>query len=383
MNHMTLESVTLRDFRNVTGAELRFDPGFNLLGGDNGQGKSNLLEAVALLATGRSFRRTPPSLLRRNGCRLFYLEGRVRVMGLLHRLAFTGQAEGQQAWCNGKPLAAASALGETMAVVVIAPETLRLAKGVPADRRAFLDWVIFGNKRQHVHTMRDYQKALLSRNALLRRPGGEAELAAWEDRLADLGAHIVASRLETVAALHPPLQTMLAGLGLDGGRFQVRYGWQSCREEAPSHDTMADHYRRLLGQSREGDRRQGATSVGPHRDDLRLLMDGHPLTRYASQGQQRRLVFGLKLAEFRLLEQKRQFRPLLLLDDPMAELDRQGVDALLEILAGEAGQILLTSCRPEEISWPGVPGARLTVKEGQFGPACPISTCNRAHFPYE
>ncbi|MBF0610710.1 MAG: DNA replication/repair protein RecF [Magnetococcales bacterium] len=362
-----LETIQLHDFRNIAEASLALDSGFNLIVGDNGQGKSNLLEAVGILATGRSFRQAAPSLLRRNGCKFFRLEGLVRHRGDGHRLAFVGQVEGQRAWCNGKPLAAASLLGETMAVVVVAPETLRLVRGSPGERRAFLDWLIFGRRRQHVAMMRDYQKAVLSRNALLRRGDATPELDAWEDRMAVLGAAIALIRRQTVGELLAPLQEMLVKMGLPGERFRINYGAQLPKtEDDLTPQEVADHYRRLLVEAREGDRRQGQSSVGPHRDDLRLLMDGHPLARYASQGQQRRFVLAIKLAEAALLQHHRGFKPLLLLDDPMAELDAAGISLLWEILAADDGQILAVSCRPEEMAWTGQPAKRFRVCNGVF-----------------
>ncbi|MBF0624743.1 MAG: DNA replication/repair protein RecF [Magnetococcales bacterium] len=366
---MFLESLQIFDFRNIAAAELEFGPGLNLIVGPNGQGKSNLLEAVGLLATGRSFRRAPPEALRRHDRPCFRLDGRCQAGGLAHRLEFQGQAKRQMARLNGKPMTTASAMGQALAAVIVTPESLALVRQGPQERRAYMDWVIFSRRRDHAALVRHYRQAMKSRNLLLRaQTRNQAELAAWEDRLADLGGRISWARRRMLERLGQGLIPYLQPLAVTGSLLESRLGSQLDRLDPQWQGAAraAELYRTQLAVHREQDRLSGTTTIGPHRDDLLFRLDGRPLARFGSQGQQKRLVLALKLAEADLLRETLGEAPLFLLDDPAAELDREGTTLFMDLLAERGGQLFVTTCDAGEIPWPH--GHRITfmVHAGTF-----------------
>ncbi|MBF0369709.1 MAG: DNA replication and repair protein RecF, partial [Magnetococcales bacterium] len=366
---MELASLRLCNFRNIPEASLGFVAGLNLITGGNGQGKSNLLEAVGLLATGRSFRRAPPGALRRYGEPWFSLNGLTRSQGVSHRLDFYGQENRQGARLDGKPMSATSALGQALAAVIYTPETSRLVRGGPGDRRAFMDWAIFSRERRHAAMMRDYQTALKARNKLLRKGNSDArEMSAWEDRLAENGARIAILRRAVLPPLKKHLMVFLAALTLDPERFDMVLSCQLDRlaERWDNSREAAAIYREKLAHHRDVDRRAGSTAIGPHRDDLQFRLDGHPLSRFGSQGQQKRFVLALKLAEAALLEETLGEAPLFLLDDPASELDRTGIEMLMTLLGERDHQLFVTSCDPGEIPWNGREKRTFQVTNGDF-----------------
>ncbi|MBF0296451.1 MAG: DNA replication/repair protein RecF [Magnetococcales bacterium] len=342
---MLLEWLRVRDFRNIAEAGLRFGPGLNLVVGANGQGKSNLLEAVGVLAMGRSFRQATSAMMLRRGAERFVLAGGVSCCRMAHRLEVLGEERRQEVRLDGKPMVAASTMERVLAAVIVTPETPQLVRGGPAERRNYLDWLSFFAHRRHGVESRDYQRALQARNRLLKQGCGDPrELAAWEAQLAALGARIAARRRETVARVWAVLPGYLALLDLPPERISLTLtGLEELTEEA---------LRERLAASRERDRRMGATGVGPHRDDLVLRMEGQPLARFGSRGQQKRFALALKLAEGALLEGELGEPPVMVLDDPASELDRDGMTRLMALMARQGRQCFLSAREVGEIPWP-------------------------------
>ncbi|MBF0109726.1 MAG: DNA replication/repair protein RecF [Magnetococcales bacterium] len=372
---MVLNRLSLVHFRNLAQTTLNFHPGINLVVGGNGQGKSNLLEAIGLLATGRSFRRSPPEAMRQHGSGGFHLQGEVHAHGLTHRLAFQGTGNRQMAELNGKSMAMASTMDRVLAAVLSTPDSPDLIHDGPGERRNFLDWVVFSRQKRHAATVRDYQNALKARNRLLKGtildPG---EMDAWEDRLAVLGAHILASRLETLERLRKPFPHFLEELGMDGAGFQIVY-FNPLVLDGIRRDVehLAQQYRMALGRSRKADHLTRTTSVGPHRDDLRFIHHDRPLGRFGSRGQKKRFLLALKLAELHLLEETVQARPLLLLDDPASELDADGMSRMLRLVSCPGQQAFITAVKKADLSSPHLPHQTFHVQAGQFKPEYPQS----------
>ena len=371
---MILERLRIQDFRNISEATLAFSAGLNVLVGENGQGKTNLLEAIALLASGRSFRRAPAAAMRRHGQIGFYLQADVESGGLKHQLEFTAHGRQQAAHLNGKAMTAVSAMGKTLAVVVLTPDAPALVRGAPGDRRDYLDWVIYCHDKNHACTFRDYQTALKSRNHLLRNQcQDQQQFDAWEERLAILGSRITLKRRRLMAHVAEELRPFLDNMALEPDDYVWQLSSQLDRfpefqvQHPVPEATMVDRYRGLFIQSRTADLRTGNTSIGPHRDDPAFLLQGRPLARFASRGQQKRFLLALKLLEADMLRQRLGRPPLLLLDDPMAELDQEGVSRFMVQLAVGEHQLFLASCTTETITWSTLrPVSYFCVDNGQF-----------------
>ena len=374
---MILDRLRIQDFRNIAPSVLAFGGGFNVLVGENGQGKTNVLEAIGLLASGRSFRRAPASAMRRHGQAGFYLSADVRSNDLQHRMEFTALGQQQAARINGKAQASASSMGQTLAAVILTPDAPALIRGSPGERRDYLDWVIFCHDRNHVHAVRDYQSALKARNHLLRCQNQDSrQYDAWEERLAVFASHITLKRCGLITQIGARLRPFLELMGLDPDGYLWRLNSALDRMEedttgAMERSVVVRYYQTLLQQSRAADLRNGSTSVGPHRDDPLFLIQDRSLARFGSRGQQKRFLLALKLVEAALLRERLGVPPLLLLDDPSAELDREGLSRLVGLLSEGENQIFVATCTTEDWHWSSDrPVQFFSVQDGVVEAAC-------------
>ena len=343
---MRLTRLQLEDFRSYASAELHPEPGLTIVAGPNGAGKTNLLEAVFVAVTGRSHRAGSDAELVRHG-RPFT---RVRLDladeggAATARVELVLPAEGappeyrKRLTVNGVPRRVAG-IGDTVRAVLFRPEEMLLLVGSPSERRRFLDAI------------------LAQRNALLRairREEAEPEsLAFWDEQLALVGARVMAARLALVSDLKARLPALHDAVAPDAERGeQVRLGYLDTLKDAwpgrpmaeeatPTHEELAEAYRRRIGQVREKELWNGVSLVGPHRDDLRVELGGREVATHASRGQQRTIILALKLAETDLLGADGAPTPVVLLDDVFSELDADRSERSLGLLL-ERGQVLVT-----------------------------------------
>ncbi|MEO5347446.1 MAG: DNA replication and repair protein RecF [Magnetococcus sp. YQC-9] len=366
---MLLDWLRLKDFRNISAAHLRFSPGLNRIIGANGQGKSNLLEAVVLLANGRSYRKASAAMMRRWEQPWFRVSGEVRSGGMRRAMDVIGEPGRQVFKLDDKPVESVSGMERVLVAVVITSETLLLVRGAPAERRAFLDWVIFSADRRHGVESREYHLALRARQQLLRGTNDPRELDAWEAQLARLGMRIGQRRQWAMMQISRVLPDYLERLGLDPRVCEARLVGESAllcaREESGS---VERGLREAFLRARARDRETGQSGAGPQRDDLELRLADHLVSRYGSRGQQQRFAMALKLAEAGWLEEVSGESPLMILDDPAAELDDEGTRALMRLLAGLGRQMFVAAPQEEGIDWPGgkEEGVGFRVEAGKF-----------------
>jgi DNA replication and repair protein RecF len=343
-----LERLWLTDFRSYAQAELVPDPeGLTVVVGANGEGKTNLLEAIGYLATLRSFRGSPGEALIRVGAptAIVRAEGSREGRSLLieAELRPTGRDRVQ---VNRQALRRTRDLLGALQVTVFAPDDLDLVKGGPAERRRYLDDLLVALHPRHDATQTEVERVLKQRNALLKsvvgrgQPGSDVltTLDVWDSKLATAGESLVAARRGLSEALQAPAleaYATLADAAHHRGRADIRL-----RYEASWQGPLLE----ALGTARTDDLRRGITTVGPHRDDLALEVGGLPARTHASQGEQRSLALALRLAGHRLVTVRIGSAPILLLDDVFSELDPHRSAALLESLP--AGQTLLTTAGP-------------------------------------
>ena len=342
-------------FRNYPEATVRFGPGLNVIHGQNAQGKTNLLEAIATLALTRSPRTTS------SGDLLLWTEDAalaeadvtrppadVTLSVRFQRDASTGRVSRVTA-VDGKPRPARGVLG-VCPVVLFWPEDLALVRGGPDGRRRFLDVILAQTDQQAIAHMSRYRRLLEQRNALLHqlRLGGGARdsLNSFTGELAHHGAWLEVARSRLTDALAPLAALSLHDLSGQRERISLRY--------APAHaasipDTVEAAEQVLLETLRERASEEvarGITLAGPHRDDLAFDLDGRPARGTASQGQQRSIVLACKLAEVRYLQDASGVAPVILLDDVLSELDPQRRGSLLALLAEGRHQVLVTATEP-------------------------------------
>lgn len=329
---MFLTALQARNFRNYAELAVEFSPGFNVLFGDNGQGKTNLLEALYFLATGKSHRASRDQELIRHGERGLRIRGQVvRQSGTLDLEVVYGRDIRKSLKINGMPEKRIATLVGKLAVVFFSPDDLMLVKGAPAGRRRFLDIELSQLSPTYLHHLQVYIRLLSQRNALLRQVasghGDPGLLDILDQQLTDAGAYLVARRVQAIerlasiaAEMHLRITEGKEHLGLfyssrlagtPDGRFPAP------PEPAAVRACMAT----LLREYRREEFARATTLVGPHRDDFVVLVNGQDGRIYGSQGQQRTAVLSLKLAELQFMREQLGEFPVLLLDDVSSELD--------------------------------------------------------------
>ena len=369
---MLLQRLTLADFRNYT--ELVLEPalGLNVFVGPNAQGKSNLLEGIAMLGTGKSFRSAREADVVRTGCERAVLRGQAMSRSGQVELACTierpSRGSRKSYAVNGASVRYAGYLGR-IRVVTFVPSDLHLASGTPGARRAFLNIALSQSEPRYYYELARYRKILQQKNALLR---GVVEsdldlLATYDRTLIESGTEIMLARAALIKALAVEA-TRAHSRFADGELLEVTYE-PNVAFEAPVREAIADAFETRLAQCAEAERSRKSAIAGPHRDDVALTLDGLTLAAYGSQGQQRTAVLALKIAEYAVMRERAQETPLLLLDDVLSELDETRATAFLAEL-GEYEQAFITATHPP----PGLPVsahiARIAGAQISIGATC-------------
>ena len=363
---MHLGWLELRAFRSYEELSFQPEPGVNILVGDNGAGKTNVLEAIGYLSALKSFRRSPDVALVRNGDDLAIVRGGFeRASGEL-RIEVEIPASGRRRiLVNAKRPRRHSDVANEVPLVAFLPDDLDLVKRGPALRREYVDDLGARLSPTVGANLTEYEKAVRQRNSLLRQDGRYADpltLDAWDEQIAAAGALVLVDRLGVIDRLLPALVDAYGKLG-GGGEIAVAYesSWAGAVHPAdpPDHDQAAGRLLAVLGERRGRDMDQKTTTAGPHRDEPTLALDGRPTRSQASQGEQRSLALAMRLAAYRLLRDRHDTSPILSLDDVFSELDMTRASAVLELLP--AGQVFVTTAREDEVP---VEGRTWHVAEG-------------------
>lgn len=334
---MLLERLALASFRNYTSLEWTPAAGLNFLVGANAQGKSNLLEAIAMLATGKSFRTSREMELIHTGAVLASVSGIARVesgtLNLACSIAAGAGSTRKTYTVNGEGVRYARFLG-SLKVVTFVPADVGLVAGPPSQRRTMINEALSLADRRYYHELVRYRKAVLQKSALL-RAGTAIDrelLAIYDATLVESGTQLMLARRHYLTSIGDAAAGIY-GHWIAGERFEVRYA-PSVVYEAPTEASIASEFERQLAEQRPVEAARKRCIVGPHRDDIELDVNGAPLARYGSQGQQRTAVLALKLAEYAVLRDRSGEAPLLLLDDVLSELDAGRAEAFLHDLHG-------------------------------------------------
>ena len=333
---MLLRRLQLKNHRNYAHLDLSMEPGVNVFIGANGQGKTNLLEAVAMLALSASPRARRESELVGPVAPASRIDAEVESAGKRLELTIALDVEGERARrtieVDGARRRAVDLPGH-FRVTLFWPDDLGLIKAGPDQRRRFLNQLLVQVEPGYARALTGLRRILDQRNSLLKRiaAGDQApgELEVWSSELVRVGSQVVTARASAVRELAPEAARCHAEIG-GGERLEIEY-------LGPPEDLAA-----AVDNSLSDDLRRGSTSVGPHRDDLRVLLDGQEARGYGSQGQQRTAVVSLKLAEAELVTRRSGERPVLLLDDVLSELDLERRSALLGHV-DNGGQVVITS----------------------------------------
>jgi DNA replication and repair protein RecF len=360
--------VSLADVRNYASLEVGLEPGVNAFVGPNGQGKTNLVEAVAYLSTLGSHRVATDAPLIRQGAERALIRADVvrddRSL-LLEVELIPGKAN--RARINRSPAAKVRDILGILRTVVFAPEDLALVKGDPSERRRFLDDLLVQRQPRLAGTRGDYDRVLKQRNALLKSSGVARRanlddvvrtLEAWDDHLARLGAEIITARRELTALLTPRAAEAYQSLVPGSDTIDLQY--RSIIDDVDISDPV-DALVAEMGRRRKEELDRGITLVGPHRDDLVMTLGPNPIKGYASHGESWSAALALRLSAYDLLTEE-SGAPVLVLDDVFAELDARRRAHLAERVA-TAPQVLITAAVAEDVP-AAMSGAWFDVVEG-------------------
>jgi DNA replication and repair protein RecF len=370
---MHLRHLSVVDFRSYPAAAVDLEPGVTVLVGANGQGKTNLIEAVGYLATLGSHRVAHDAPLVRAGADHAVVRGVVARDGrdVTIEVEIT-PGKANRARLAGSAVSRPRDVLGTLRTVLFAPEDLALVKGDPSERRRYLDEVLVARQPRYAAVRGDYERVLKQRNALLksaggaRRQGGQAlrTLDVWDSHLATAGATLLAGRLELVEALRPLVEKAYSAVSRGAGPVELAYLSSIPDAElvgTTDRDVLAAALAATLAGVREQELDRGVTLVGPHRDDLQLRLGGLAARGYASHGESWSLALALRLAGYDLLRADGG-EPVLILDDVFAELDLQRREQLAE-LVGPAEQVLVTAAVAADVPV-ALSGARWDVDAG-------------------
>ena len=330
---MIVEHVEVRCVRNVTAAALDLSPGLNLLVGPNGAGKTALLEALHLLVRGRTFRGRGVSFLIQHGepALSVHLRGNDPVRGRVRLGVAKERSNETEMRLNGEVVRQASAVAGLLPMQLLLPDLADLVFGAPRERRQWLDWGVFHVKHDYVDTLRDYNRSVRQRNAVL-RTDDHGTLEAWTSRMVELGEAVTDARRAYLEAVRPvvldALETLAPGLDVT---LEYYAGFQG--------DSLAEE----VGESTPRDVKLGATQVGPHRADIRLGSSRGRAAGILSRGQGKALASALRIGQARALLDEQGARSLFLIDDVWAELDDDHSVRFFGLLDDMDCQILATS----------------------------------------
>lgn len=366
---MIARKLKVCNFRNIEHAEIEFSPSVNIFCGNNGQGKTNMLEALWMFTGAKSFRGAKNAEMVRFG------EKKAEIT-----LDFYSHDRDQNAIMQVRPdtrivtlndveeLVPANLIG-SMCAIVFAPEHVKLITGAAEGRRSFIDCSICQMKPSFTNTIIRYTKVLRQRNALLKQiKENTAEgslLSIWDDHLSELGAHIAVTRYRYLQQLSEKAAAIYKGISDGREVFDAKY---ACSFFKTPSDNEEDYQYTLLKKLQEGrgsDLTLGFTYYGPHRDDIDIRLDSMPVRQFGSQGQKRSCVLALKLAEAEMMSRTAGEMPIAILDDVLSELDTSRQKFLLSKLDG--WQVMITCCDRDSLR-KVTKGKIFEVENGIFRP---------------
>lgn len=336
---MTLKELDIVDFKNIAEATLSFSSGLNGFVGNNGEGKTNVLDAIHYLSVCKSFFNVQDALNIRHEAPFFVIQGKYETPDGEDLDIYCGVKRGEKKVFrkNGKPYERLSEHIGLLPLVMISPEDIALIEGGSEERRRLIDGIISQCDRDYLYRLISYNRTLLQRNRLLRSCEGRVpaadHLAVWDDRLAGLGEEISRRRVSFLEEFKVAFQEYYNRIA--DGREQVELAYRPSAKEMPLREALQRYVDR--------DAQYGFTTVGIHRDDIAMRMDGYEVKKVGSQGQKKTYLTALKLAQYVWLAKSGGKKPLLLLDDIFDKLDAARVGQIVRLVGDEAfGQVFIT-----------------------------------------
>ncbi len=356
---MYIKNLKLINFRNYNNLEVEFNPKVNIFVGDNAQGKTNILEAIYMAGTGRSFRANKDKdIIKFNKDKAYIkIEGEKRYTSITVELKLEDKKK-KLVKVNGLTLTKASDILNNVFVVVFSPEDLKLVKEGPSERRKFIDTEISNIKPSYYFNLAQYNKVLFQRNNLLKKIHNynkyKSTLEIWDEKLVEHGTYLIKERIKFINRLGTLSRLTHRKITENNENLEIKYLNSFLLEK---NEDIGDKFLLYLKKNIDIDLSRGITTTGPHRDDLGIYINGIDTRSYGSQGQQRTSALSLKLAEIELIKAETLEYPILLLDDVMSELDINRQKYLIQSLKDL--QILITTTESSQIEDYQIPNKKI------------------------
>ena len=362
---MKLIKLKLASFRNLQNIELAPGRKFNVFYGNNGQGKTNLLESIYLLATMKSFKQAKNSELIAFGGEFALIKGVVERDQVRREIALLLEKQGKKAKIDAKLATRLDDFFGNLNVVLFTPEEISMVRGGPELRRRYLDRAVFTCDLSYLSAYHDYAKILKNRNALL-KVSENTGIEIWTEQLVQAAQLVIARRRAYLAEIGKLLQRFYTEIAGNDETVQIEYRLHGVDEKAFAEDPARALYNALKAHAAE-ERRRLSTAIGPHRDDLYFGLNGRSARHFASQGQQRCFVLALKMAEIEYITSCFEAPPVLLLDDMTSELDRERNVNLMEFLKKREMQVFITTTSLQNVAIEGIEDNKtFRISKGQI-----------------
>lgn len=339
---MYIKELSLKDFRSYEELNIALDHGINIFHGDNAQGKTNILEAIYLCATARSHRTHREKEIIKWGTECAHVKLKIKKKYVEDTIDFHLSQKSKSALINKMPIGKLGELFGALNVVMFSPEDLQLIKNSPKERRRFLDIELCQIDKLYYYALRQYHKVLKQRNLMLKQYSKQKEysmLDIWDMQLEEYAKTVIEKRITFIAELNEIASSIHRDISGKKENLQIVY--------MPSIES--ENFSEKMLKYREKDILYQTTSIGPHRDDLKFLINDTDVKTYGSQGQQRTVVLSMKLAELKIMKKYIGESPILLLDDVLSELDEKRQTDLFKYT--ESIQTLITCTGVEQSVW--------------------------------
>lgn len=331
---MYVKHIAIDNFRNIGHADLEFNRSFNILSGNNGQGKTNTIECIYLTLTGKSHRENVIDNFISNSYREAGAEAKVVYDDKSEYTVKMAIGVEKKYTIDEETVKKRYELTRYFALIFFSPDDLELIKGTPAQRRVFLNDAIGAVAPKYASSLADYTKTLKLRNSLLKEytPSCASLLDVYDESLTEHGSVVIKYRILFLREFEKQISKLYAQISEGKEKISITYLSNIFEDKAPAD--IRGQYKKALAQSRERDIAAGYSLTGAHHDDVNMLLNGKPAKKFASQGQQRSIALCMKLSLIELIYEKNKEKPIVLLDDVMSELDDKRREMIIQMLSG-------------------------------------------------